>query len=111
MIPHRKARPQSAGTAADDRVRTDVLAEVTIYGAAGLARLLYRAASGDRAAADIRAAAMVNALPGMSMLDRLDIMASAGVDGTRLAGDLDPAERVALCQMATGIEHLHHRAS
>jgi len=111
MFPHKKYTLQSAGTVGNNGARTGVVAEVAVGGAAGLARLLFRAGSGDRAAADIRVGALVDALPGMSLLDRIDIMASAGVDHRRLVGDLDAAQRVALCQMALGIEHLHHMAS
>ena len=89
-----------------ERERAEVLGEVRAEGISALARVLRRAAAGDETAAGIRAAALVRSLPDMSMLDYYDILSRAHVRGARLAGDLDPAERVALVRTATRMRRL-----
>lgn len=89
-----------------ERERAAVLGEVRAEGISALARVLRRAAAGDETAAGIRAAALVRSLPEMSMLDSYDILSRAHVRGARLAGDLDPAERVTLVRTATRMRRL-----
>ncbi|SFE21705.1 hypothetical protein SAMN05216251_102130 [Actinacidiphila alni] len=86
--------------------RARVLSEVAAEGPVGLSRVLRRAAAGDADAAGIRVEALVRALPGMGVLDSHDLLLSARIRETGLAGELSPGQRVALVEFVDRARHL-----
>lgn len=90
--------------------RALVLGEVTADGAAGLSRVLRRAARGDPDAADIPVAALVRAVRPLGALDTHDFCSRAHVPSGQRAGDLTPGQRVALLWLVDCSEHIDPRA-
>lgn len=89
--------------------RALLLGEVTADGAAGLSRVLRRAARGDPDAADIPVAALVRAVRPLGALDTHDFCSRAHVESGQRAGDLTPGQRVALLWLVDCSEHIDPR--
>ncbi|WP_328914880.1 MULTISPECIES: hypothetical protein [unclassified Streptomyces] len=114
-VRQRLANPRVAAMAADpadeegSRRRAEVLGEVAAEGTVGLFRVLRRATARDREVADIRASALVHALPWISALDGHDVLLRAHVHDKQTVGDLSSGERVELCELVARAEHEHNR--
>ncbi len=83
------------------RRRARVLSEVASEGTVGLCRVLRRAASPDDEAASVPVSALVNAVPGITVLDAYELMLRTHVHERDLAGDLSPGQRVALLELVS----------
>ena len=86
------------GSTAEHR-RALVLSEVAEDGAAGLSRVLRRAARGDPDAGAVRVGALVRAVGPFGTWDAHDFLVRAHIRESDLAGEVGPGQRVALLSL------------
>jgi len=89
--------------------RALVLSEVAADGAPGLSRVLRRAAEGDPVASAIPVGSLVRAVRPFGAWDTHEFLVRSHIREADLAGDLDPAQRVALLSLVDLSQHFRRQ--